>query len=177
MNLKLNSCPFTPLNCLNLSLVTVVMIAMLPALPASASPLLQQKEKSATKSEKQDEETSELVTVRGQFELDTELVKEFDWDTMTAQLIEVVVLQQAKLPDGWDKMSREQRNEWANEFQASDAGKKLAEANQKILTDRTVLDITIRDGGRFIVYDVPKGRFDLRAVAQHEIGERTYVLQ
>ena len=133
--------------------------------------------KSAEKKSEAKEPKETLATLRGTLTLNSDVIKDVDWTTIEGSVGQLVAMQQPKLPENWGKMTPQQRGAWSKTFQESEAGKKLIASNQKKLDGRFLETFSIRDGGRFVVYDVPEGKFQLRIVAQKTVGERTYVMR
>jgi len=135
-----------------------------------------QQEQSAEKSGANDQEES-LATIRGSMKLDSSQVKDLDWESMNGSLGQLIALRQPQFPENWQEMAADKRQAWLKTFYESEAGKKLQEANKKALEDRHMQEFLIRSEGEFIIYDVPKGRYELRIVGQKEVDEKTFVLQ
>lgn len=117
------------------------------------------------------------ATIRGSLVLDSSLVTEVDWEVLEGTIGQFVALQQPEFPEGWSEMGQPERRQWLTDFYETDDGKRLREANQKTLDDRFLEHFQIRSQGKFVVYDVPKGRFEFSVVGQTEVDGKTYVLQ
>lgn len=123
------------------------------------------------------ERTEDAATIRGSLLIESEIVSDIDWDEFQGTLGQLVPLQQPEVPKNWNDLDQKKRQEWITAFYESEKGKALQASNQKALESRHLQNFTIRKKGKFIVYDVPDGRFEMRIVGQKVIGEKTYVLQ
>ena len=127
--------------------------------------------------EQQQQEEQRVATIRGELVLDSDIITELDWESMQGTLGQLVALQKPRLPDEWPEMALDLRQAWLNEFYQTDDGKRLQKANHQILENRHLQEFRIRDKGKFVIYDVPQGRFEMRVVAQKVVDEKTYVVE
>ncbi len=118
-----------------------------------------------------------LVTVKGQFIIESDKVSDFDWTSMQGSLVENVVFEQPELPENWQAMKLPERQAWIQEFEASEKGQKMIEANARLATERKILEFDVDQQGKFTVYDVPPGQFAMQAAGQIEMDEQIYILQ
>jgi len=93
------------------------------------------------------------------------------------KLLQQVELPQPTLPENLDKMAVADREKWWNEFQRTEAGKKLQAERQKLIEAAQVFDVEIEENGGFIVYDVPEGRYGLRGRLDKLIGQTKYAFE
>lgn len=121
--------------------------------------------------------TEDLVTVAGQFVNHQQQLKDFELSDLEATLVQLVEFQQPELPANWQEMEVEQRQEWIADFETSDEGKAMMAANQKLLNEQTIIELDIESDGKFIAYDVPRGQYNLQAVAEKEVDGKTYIVQ
>jgi peroxiredoxin len=119
----------------------------------------------------------DLATIRGSLELKSDVIGQPDWPSMQGMLGELVPLKQPELPTAWKDMAATERQQWLDEFYQTDEGKRLQEKNQQILQARHQQEFSIRDGGKFVIYDVPQGRFEMRITAEAAVDEKTWLLQ
>ena len=118
-----------------------------------------------------------LVTVAGQFVNQQDQLKEFELSELKASLVQLIEIKQPQLPDSWMDMDVEQRQAWIATFEASDDGKAMIAANQKLLAEQTIIELDIESDGKFVAYDVPRGQFGLQAMAEKELDGKTYIVQ
>ncbi len=102
------------------------------------------------------------VTVRGAFVIASDEFTNNDWSEFESSIVENIVPLQPKLPENWIKQTREQQMEWLEDFWASEDGRAMSARNKKLIENRKSYDITIEKDGRFVVYDVPKGTYNLQ---------------
>ena len=170
------------------SLAIAIVIGSMQAMTASTEAAMPQRKKrtdtkqapakqEAAQKKQVKKKESKLATIRGSLDLESKIISEIDWDTVNGTLGQLVALRQPQLPDSWKEMTPEKRIEWNAKFSETEKGKKLLADNQKALADRHMQDFNIRSKGKFIIYDVPQGRFEMRIVGQKIIDEKTYVLQ
>lgn len=117
------------------------------------------------------------ATIRGSFVLDSDIIKSLDWSTINGEVIQRIELQQPERPADWKKMNLEQRQGWLRDFFATESGKSLKEANQKKLDQRWKKSFQIRDEGKFVIYDVPQGSYEMRISEPMESDGKRYFLQ
>jgi hypothetical protein len=138
---------------------------------------VQQQESPPAEALPNEEPPREGVTVRGQFVNPDPRFAEVKLTELQAALVENVQPRTPELPANWAQMTAEQRQQWVDEFSASEAGKELIAANEKLLQERLVVELTIEEDGSFVAYDVPRGEYGLDALLETKEGERTYALQ
>ncbi len=155
------------------SVICAVNVDSLYALPQS------QTTRQAQDTKQQDETDEEaLATLKGQLVVNSDVVKQVDWDSVTGVLGQLVALRQAKFPENWAKMEVEDRQKWLTAYWETEEGKKIQESNKKKLEERHVQEFQIRRDGKFVIYDVPKnGRYEMRINGQVDVATKTYVLQ
>ena len=117
------------------------------------------------------------ATIQGSLRLESEINADFDWQTMQGSLLELVTLQQPVLPDDFQTRSILDRQQWRKDYFQTVDGQELKAANQEILDNRHVHDFRIRKNGKFVIYDVPKGRFEIRITGQTTFDEQAWTLQ
>ena len=164
----------------NLVLIAMVVAsAQMVAEPLNAAPQAQGNRGSATKQrDKSDAKRGQdEATIRGSLLVESRVVSDVDWDVFQGTLGQLVPLQQPKLPEDWNKRDQENRQKWITAYYESEEGKKLQASNKAKLEGRHLQNFTIRREGKFVIYDIPDGRYEMRIVGQKVIGEKTYVLQ
>ncbi len=125
--------------------------------------------------EPQDE--AKLATIRGNLVLNSDQVATLDWDSFQGSLGQLVALRQPQVPEDWQSRTPQQREQWLKEFYESEAGKQLLAENQEKLKNRHLQDFKIRGEGKFVIYDVPQGLFELRIQAEVTESEKTWLVQ
>ena len=117
------------------------------------------------------------ATLRGNLVLDSGIIDSVDWSTIKGEIIQRVDLQQPQRPADWQEMTLEQRQGWLRDYFATKAGQSLKQSNQKKLDQRWKKSFQVRDEGKFVIYDVPKGRYEMRVSEPVESGGKRYFLQ
>ncbi len=145
--------------------------------PVAAGAGVQVEPPDASPEESDDAEHIEHVTVRGKFVNPGDRFPDFDWTTLDASLVQLVQLNSPELPDSWDEMTQEQRRQWFTDFQATEEGKQLVEANQALIADRVIVALDVDAEGAFVAYDVPKGNYRMQAARDRKTSDGTYILQ
>ncbi len=131
----------------------------------------------APQDSKQADDDSDLVTVRGQFVNPDSPVRDFDWTTIKASLVQDITLQQPTLPADWAERSPENRRQWVAKFRASEEGQQMIAANREVIANRNIVEFEVSSDGEFVAYDVPVGRYTLQAAAQQVADGKTWILQ
>jgi hypothetical protein len=120
---------------------------------------------------------SDGAIIKGQIEFDKNRLKSWKGDDLVVpfaelqtQLFQQVELPPPPLPANWKEMKPEEQQVWAKEFEASDTGKTFFTEQQKRIEAAKDFDVLIEKDGKFVVYDVPPGEYDLRGRALKEIN-------
>lgn len=150
----------------------LAMLVLIPVASAVCQETVKEPEVEIT-----DAATEELVTVAGQFVNQQTQLTEFELSELEATLVQLVDFKQPELPGDWQTITVEQRQKWIADFEASDDGKAMIAANQKLMDEQTIIELDIESDGKFIAYDVPRGQFNLQAMAEKEVDGKTYIVQ
>ncbi len=128
---------------------------------------------------KQDVESATVngATIKGRIAEPDDKQLQVSFDDLNVELLQQVQLAVPPLPSNWDQMKPEERQKWAAEFEASEAGQQLIKRRQELLDAAQHFEIKIEKDGNFVVYDVPPGRYGLRGRFDRKIGERTYAFE
>lgn len=127
--------------------------------------------------EQEEEAEAAKVTVMGQFVPPSMELPGFDIHTLKSRIVQIVDFRQPPFPENWKEMTPDQRRAWATEFENSAEGKALIETNKAIDAGRAIIELVIDDSGKFIDYDLPRGRFILEAAVSVEAGGNVYIVQ
>ena len=100
-----------------------------------------------------------------------------DLNELKTRLLEQVVFAQPPLPATWNEMKLPQRQEWMKNFRESDEGKAFIKQNQALAEKSEKFDIKIEEDGRFVVYDVPPGKYGLRGRVDKLLKQRSFAFE
>lgn len=143
-----------------------------------ATDLIGQEPASDPQTQEQEEKTEAAkVTVMGQFVPPSMELPGFDIRTLKSRIVQIVDFRMPPVPENWKEMTPEQRKAWATEFENSAEGKALIETNKAIDAGRAIVELVIDDSGKFIDYDLPRGRFFLEAAVSVEADGKVYIVQ
>ena len=117
------------------------------------------------------------ATIRGSLKLQSDIIDEIDWQTMEGQVSELVKLEQIELPAEWSTMKVADRQAWFSEFDKSKIGAALKAKNQTILDSRFQKNFQVREAGKFVIYDVPQGQYEMKISAQTNVDGKTWLVQ
>ena len=120
---------------------------------------------------------SQAATIRGSLNLQSDIIDEIDWQTMEGQVSELVQLEQIELPAEWSTMKVTDRQAWLAEFYKSKIGAALKAKNQAILDSRFQKDFQVRESGKFVIYDVPQGQYEMKISTQTKADGKTWLVQ
>ena len=123
------------------------------------------------------DQDEQVATIRGSFVIDSEIVDAVDWSTIKGEIIQRIDLEQPQRPATWQKMTLEQRQGWLRDYFATEAGQRIKEANQKKLDQRWKKSFQVRDEGEVVIYDVPRGPYEMRISEPLESDGKRYFLQ
>lgn len=155
------------------SLTTLILISLPPWLGAQEA-----KGDAQTQTGEAEKERDEVkVTVSGQFVPPAMKFPDFDIQKLNSRMIEIVEFRQPELPGNWSDMTPAERQKWISEFEQSDAGKALIEANNAIDAGRLIVELVLDNDGKFVAYDVPRGRFVLEAAMDAEVDGKVFKIQ
>ena len=119
----------------------------------------------------------QAATIRGSLKLQSDIIDEIDWQTMEGQVSELVQLEQIELPAEWSTMKVTDRQAWLAEFYKSKIGAALKVKNQTILDSRLQKNFQVRESGKFVIYDVPQGQYEMKISAQTKVDGKTWLVQ
>ena len=119
------------------------------------------------------------VTVKGRVAQNNNQKLQVDFSDFPLSLREDLYdkLPTPKLPASWDEMDLEQRQDYAADFENSEAGKRLLAEREKLLDQANQFDVVLEKSGQFVVYDVPPGTYELRGRKDLKIGHYTYAFE
>jgi hypothetical protein len=156
---------------------TCICLMVVMGGPAACSIAAFQEPATGAADRKSDDVPNRLATVRGAFTSNDRRFGDFSPSSLTASLVELVETQQPELPGDWKTMTVEQRQAWITDLEASDAGKAMIAANERLLAERKIIELEIEPDGNFLAYDVPPGNYSLQANAELEREGRHYAVQ
>ena len=127
-----------------------------------------------------DQEATEQkrATVKGRFVQSSKKKHQIDFAEFKIKLVEQVVLPDAAPPANWEQMSPEQRAKYVENFKKSKEGKSLLKRREAILANRNIFDVKIEPDGKWIVFDIPPGRYGLvNGRVDKEVGNRKFAYE
>ena len=80
----------------------------------------------------------------------------------------------SQLPEGWDKMTPEEQQKWADEFLATEEGKAYRKQEEERFNNRKQFELVIDDKGEFELKNVPFGTYLLQGKLSGKVGEKHY---
>jgi len=123
----------------------------------------------------------EGATVKGKVRFNPDRAKSWDGHSLEipfaaikARLFEKMELPPIPFPEEWAKMTMEQRQKWATDFESSPAGLKLIEEHEARLKQQKEFEVKIESNGNFVVYDVPPGIYGLQGAIDQKVAETIY---
>ncbi len=125
----------------------------------------------------QDESKSGGVTVKGRLLQNENEEFRVALDDLVPTFNQQIMLPPPPLPDNWASMQAEQRQEWIQEFERSDAGKKLVDKRKELLAAANRFQIQLEPDGQFVIYDVPVGRYALQGRKETVQAGRHYLFE
>lgn len=121
------------------------------------------------------------ATIKGQVEFDKDFLVAWNGTGLNIPFAEIptklyqqVEIPTEPLPESWNEMNIQQRQEWWNEFVESDEGKRYMAERQSAIDAAKDFDVILGSNGRFVVYDVPVGVYGLRGLVDKEIQGVVY---
>ena len=121
------------------------------------------------------------AVVKGKVEFDENGLESWDGEKLVVsftdiktQLFEKIKIPPVPVPKNWETMKPADRQKWAVEYEASDAGKKFIEEREKMIDEAHSFEVKIEKDGKFVIYDVPPGIYGLQGRVDKEIGSTTY---
>ena len=119
---------------------------------------------------------NDLATIKGRLVQNEDPNLRLPYNDLNIRLLEQVRLPIPKTPSGFNTWSDEKRKKWVEDFEASPEGKKLMEDRKRLHDAANSFDIKVEKNGKFIVYDVPPGRYGIRAVSYTHLTLPTILL-
>jgi thiol-disulfide isomerase/thioredoxin len=116
-------------------------------------------------------------TVRGKIERVDKKDTKFDLNELKVKMIQDVQFDPLPVPEDWATLAVEKRQAWMKEFQQSDKGQAYFAKRQKQFDDRRIFEIDIEDDGKFVVFDVPQGRYGLTGRVDKEIDGKKFAFE
>ena len=153
-------------------LIIVSISSLFCAGESSASP---QKNSPAPGTEQTGE--PKTATIRGSLKLQSNIINEVDWQTMEGQITQLVKLQQIELPTDWPTMKVAERQAWLADFYETKIGAALKAKNQTLVDERFQKQFQIREAGKFVLYDVPQGQYEMKISAQTKADGKRWLVQ
>ena len=124
------------------------------------------------------QEDAPLASVKGRFVQSKNKKHQIEFSEFKIKLIEQVVLPDAKPPANWAEMSQQQRVDYIEAFKKSKEGKQLLEKREEILAKRNIFDVKIEPNGKWVVFDVPPGRYGIvNGRIDKQLGERKFAYE
>ena len=120
---------------------------------------------------------NDLTTIKGRIVQNEDPNLRLPFNDLNIRLLEQVRLPVPKIPQGFGDLNFEERKKWLEDFEASPEGKKLKEERQKAHESAQSFDIKVEKNGKFIVYDVPPGRYGMRGRADKKIENKLYAFE
>ena len=120
---------------------------------------------------------NDLATIKGRLVQNEDPNLRLPYNELNIRLLEQVRLPVPKTPSGFNTWSDEKRKKWVEDFEASPEGKKLMEDRKRLHDAANSFDIKVEKNGKFIVYDVPSGRYGIRGRADKKIENKLYAFE
>ncbi len=121
------------------------------------------------------------ATVKGKVSFNPNRIKSWDGHSLQipfaaikARLFEKMELPPIPFPEEWAKMTMEQRQKWATDFESSPAGLKLIEEHEARLEKQKEFEVKIERNGNFVIYDVPPGVYGLQGAIDQKVDDTIY---
>lgn len=96
------------------------------------------------------------------------------FEEISVNLYQQVELPPIPLPENWTSMTAEEQQAWAIAFEESEEGKKFLDQRDALLDAAKDFQVLLEKDGKFVVYDIPVGVYDLRGFVDKEIKEIVY---
>ena len=119
----------------------------------------------------------ELATVKGRIVQNEDPNLRLPYNDLNIRLVEQIRLPIPETPPEFKDWPPEKRKKWIDDFEASPEGKKLIERRKKLHDAANTFDIKVEKNGKFIVYDVPPGRYGMHGRADKKIDNKLYAFE
>ena len=119
----------------------------------------------------------DLATIKGRIVQNADPDLRLPYNDLNIRLVEQVILPVAEPPEGYDDWELEKKKKWVDAYEASPEGKKFIAKRQKIHDAAHSFDIKVEKNGKFIVYDVPPGRYGMHGRADKKIENKRYAFE
>lgn len=118
-----------------------------------------------------------VVTVTGRLIQHVVQDLEIDLKSLKTTLHQQVELPPPPFPADWPDLKLAERQQWIQEFEASENGKAFAEQRKKLLEAAAQFELQLDKDGSFVIYDVPRGSYGLRGRLEKTVAEKNYVFE
>ena len=119
----------------------------------------------------------DLATIKGRIVQNSDPDLRLPYSELNIRLLEQVDLPLPKTTNGYDDWEPLKQKKWVDAYEASAEGKKLIAKRQKLHDAAHNFDIKVEKNGKFIVYDVPPGRYGMHGRADKKIENKRYAFE
>lgn len=120
---------------------------------------------------------NDAATVRGRIVQNIDPDLRLPYNDLNLRMVEQVKLPLPNTPNEYDGWDLEKKKKWVEAYEASEPGKKLMEERKRINDSAQSFDIKIEKNGKFVVYDVPPGRYGMHGRADKKIENKKYAFE
>jgi len=121
------------------------------------------------------------AAIKGQVQFDPDRLTSWNdgqlkipYEELAVKLYQQIELPPIPLPANWESLKPEEQQAWAIAFEESEEGKKFIEEREALIATARDFEVILEKDGKFVVYDVPVGIYDLRGFVDKEIKEIVY---
>ena len=120
---------------------------------------------------------NDAATVRGLIVQNIDPDLRLPYNDLNIRMVEQVRLPLPETPSGYDDWELEKQKKWVEAYEASEEGKKLIAERQRINDGAQSFDVKVEKNGKFVVYDVPPGRYGMHGRADKKIENKKYAFE
>lgn len=117
------------------------------------------------------------ATVRGRIVQNIDPDLRLPYNDLNIRMVEQVKLPLPTTPKEYDGWEIEKKKKWVEAYEASEEGKKLIAERQRLNDNAHAFDVKIEKNGKFVVYDVPAGRYGMHGRADKKIENKKYAFE
>ena len=118
------------------------------------------------------QEEDELATIQGQIVMPEDYDGDVQIKDLNIRLVEPFFPKQPPLPDDWSTKSPVEQQQWFQQFLDTDEGKAFQQSEKERFDSRHQFDVDIEAEGKFVIYDVPPGKYLLQGAYLDQESER-----
>lgn len=125
-----------------------------------------------------------VAVIRGQIAYDKKRIKSWDgnrlvipYEEIEAKIRERIVPPAPPYPSGYQQWEQKKLIDWELEFIKTTRGKKFLENRKKLIENANAFDVKFEKDGKFVIYDVPYGRYGIQGRTDKEINGKKYAFE